>query len=280
MMKKLIGRSDMSCTIFVPWDCNNHCAFCNTKNEYKNSKCTNLDNIQKIKQSIIEVASMPSINAYTFTGGEPFNNPEKLLDMAKACKDAAPDKKVYINTYMPKEFIDSDEYEEFMSSPSIDGISISMPVGQLNFFKHLLDIKEFERVIRFKNKIRINAYVPDDCSLGNLENYLSIVEPFLKEDIHINLRADYNHITPDTLGAVANDRVFNELMEISSDYLGHSGCLVCRTDVFDTPYGLVYYHRGTPVTSLTIGDKLIINDLVIKQTGQLFYDWPEDDWLE
>lgn len=169
MMKKLIGRSDISCTIFVPWDCNNHCAFCNTKNEYKNSKCTNLDNIQKIKQSIIEVASMPSINAYTFTGGE----------------------------------------------------------------------------------------------------------SFLKEGIHINLRADYNHITPDTLGAVANDRVFNELMEISSDYLGHSGCLVCRTDVFDTPYGLVYYHRGTPVTSLTIGDKLIINDLVIKQTGQLFYDWPE-----
>lgn len=38
-MRFIKGRSNLSCTIFVPWDCNNHCRFCTSKHMYKERTC-------------------------------------------------------------------------------------------------------------------------------------------------------------------------------------------------------------------------------------------------
>lgn len=38
-MRYIKGRSNLSCTIFVPWDCKNHCKFCTSKNMYKERTC-------------------------------------------------------------------------------------------------------------------------------------------------------------------------------------------------------------------------------------------------
>ena len=38
-MRYIEGRSKLSCTIFVPSDCNNHCKFCTSKQMYKQRTC-------------------------------------------------------------------------------------------------------------------------------------------------------------------------------------------------------------------------------------------------
>ena len=33
-MKYVVGRSNLSVTVFVPWDCEKHCPFCTSKEFY------------------------------------------------------------------------------------------------------------------------------------------------------------------------------------------------------------------------------------------------------
>ena len=75
-MRYIKGRSNLSCTIFVPWDCNNHCKFCTSKQMYKQRTCdidAILAQIKKINEEMLSNFQKVGIfryNAFDEMGGK------------------------------------------------------------------------------------------------------------------------------------------------------------------------------------------------------------------
>lgn len=99
----------------------------------------------------------------------------------------------------------------------------------------------------------------------------------------LNFRGDYTKTDQTTLNS-ADDPFFKTLMGMADfEPLGHNGCLVCRSDAFKTKKGTIVYHRGIAETSLLFSGELhgkngrhatlVVNDFVVKQDGELRYDW-------
>ena len=65
-------------TIFVPYDCKNHCPFCINKGEYADMTGFSLE---KICRSIERMDAITPDCDFVFTGGEPFANLESLQVM-------------------------------------------------------------------------------------------------------------------------------------------------------------------------------------------------------
>ena len=68
-------------TIFVPYDCRNHCPFCVNKQEYAHAEGFSVEAILK------SIAVMDEITPrcdFVFTGGEPFANLKALQRMLAA----------------------------------------------------------------------------------------------------------------------------------------------------------------------------------------------------
>ena len=85
-------------TIFVPYDCRNHCPFCVNKQEYAHAEGFSVEAILK------SIAVMDEITPrcdFVFTGGEPFANLKALQRMLDAIPTTH---KVYINTTFPVQF--------------------------------------------------------------------------------------------------------------------------------------------------------------------------------
>ena len=86
-------------TIFVPYDCWNHCPFCVNKQEYAHAEGFSVEAILK------SIAVMDEITPrcdFVFTGGEPFANLKALQRMLDAIPTTH---KVYINTTFPVQVI-------------------------------------------------------------------------------------------------------------------------------------------------------------------------------
>ena len=62
-------------TVFVPYDCKNHCPFCINKEEYADMTGFSLD---KICESIRRMDSITPYCDFVFTGGEPLADLEAL----------------------------------------------------------------------------------------------------------------------------------------------------------------------------------------------------------
>ena len=75
MIEYVVGRSNLALTIFVPYDCPNHCPFCTSKDDYKDTSTFSLDEIIK---SIRNIAYLPQITDIVITGGEPFADLKSL----------------------------------------------------------------------------------------------------------------------------------------------------------------------------------------------------------
>ena len=82
-------------TIFVPYDCNNHCPFCINKQEYADMTGFSLE---KICDSIRIMDSITPKCDFVFTGGEPMANLESLQVMLDCIPTTH---KVFINTTFP-----------------------------------------------------------------------------------------------------------------------------------------------------------------------------------
>lgn len=59
-------------TVFVPYDCNNHCPFCINKQEYED--CTGFS-LEAILRSIRTMDEITPACDFVFTGGEPLAQP-------------------------------------------------------------------------------------------------------------------------------------------------------------------------------------------------------------
>ena len=262
------GRTEVPVTVFVPWDCNNNCKFCTTKHEYKSLyPATTLDsNIEKVKQSIRLMTSSKTITDVVFTGGEPFEHLDLLKELINEVKGT---QRVFVNTSFS---ISDQKFEEaliYLQSKrnKIDSVSVSCPFEGFNNFNRI------EALSKFKDKkfFRINSIVTGKETKAQVVAFLD--KYFLPVFREFNFRADYRKVTQATLHS-ANDKFFKTLMSIKEiQFVTFNGCLVCRNDLFKTKYGNLYYHRGINNTSLKYGDMLIVNDFVIKQDGEIRYDW-------
>ena len=72
-MKYVVGRSNLSVTVFVPWDCEKHCPFCTSKEFYSSMECS----LPKVLMSL-EYLCSTGIREVVVSGGEPFSNLDGL----------------------------------------------------------------------------------------------------------------------------------------------------------------------------------------------------------
>ena len=112
-------------TVFVPYDCKNHCPFCINKEEYADMTGFSLE---KICESIGRMDNISPRCDFVFTGGEPFANLEAFQIMMDA---VPPTHKIYINTTLP---VSTDQPEETV----LDFIERNMrKIACINVSRHL-----------------------------------------------------------------------------------------------------------------------------------------------
>jgi organic radical activating enzyme len=145
------GRTNLACTIFVPFDCKNNCSFCTSKESYsKFNKDLNkiLEDIKILNQSDFFVE-------YVLTGGEPISDFEGLKKIVDTCN-----KRVFINTTLPLQDNLFEIIEYFNTENKIAGINISRHIGHK--FK---DVADKDTIDKIKKPIRINTTVPIQKSI-------------------------------------------------------------------------------------------------------------------
>ena len=252
-MKFIVGRNNLACTIFVPFDCNNNCPFCTSKKMYKSIEL----NPDKIIDNIIKVNKNPDIVEYVLTGGEPFAN----LDETKRIINAM-EKRCYINTTLPLVKNIDDVIEYINSEPKISGINVSRHIGYT--FSGVADLDLIERI---KKPIRINTVINKHFTFGAFKEF---VKKWGSDSRMINLRADYTKL--DTTTLKSRDSI-EELLSEEYRYNGDGGCLVCHSTSFEADNCYVQYHRGLMFSSVRFGKKTYVNDVIITPDGNIYKDW-------
>lgn len=252
-MKFLVGRRNLACTIFVPFDCDNNCPFCTSKKMYKNIDL----NSEAIMEKIKLINGNYDITEFVLTGGEPFAN----LEITKSMVDIM-EKKCFINTTLPM-VKNIDEVIDFINNtPKIQGINISRHIGH-----EFSGVANLEIINRINKPIRINTVINKNFSF---DEFIEFVKKWGNEKILINLRADYTKL--DTTSLKARDVIETQLSE-EYIYRGSGGCLVCHSSSFEADNCLISYHRGLMYSSVKMGDKTYINDAIITPDGKIYKDW-------
>ena len=82
-------------TVFVPYDCNNHCPFCINKKEYADCSGFSLDAILRSIHTMDEIT--PRCD-FVFTGGDPLADLGSLQKMLDAIPNTH---RIFINTTFP-----------------------------------------------------------------------------------------------------------------------------------------------------------------------------------
>lgn len=253
-MKYIKGRTNLSATIFVPYDCDNNCPFCTSKKDYKD--CSKF-NLNEILNKINKLNKNPIIQEYVITGGEPFANINGLIRILNVCK-----KPVYINTTLPIKTI-KESIEIINNYSIINGVNISRHIGFE--FKNVASLDDIDRI---KKSIRINTVMNDNF---DFDKFFDFVNKYGKKKRDINLRADYTKI--DISSLKSRDYVFYNLATVY-DYICTESCIVCNTEYFSVnDEFLVSYHRGMEHSCVCVGDKYYVNDILIKQDGNIYKDW-------
>lgn len=287
------GRFEHPATIFVPWDCGHHCPFCTTKAEYATKyPADKIDYFfERQKNSVRHLLAYDFVDDIVITGGEPLADISRLTELIEVIRrNERSHRNVYINTSLNLSDRQSDAAIRFLSSSvkdAVDGISVSLPYADVSMTNargyELLGIfmRECSREWRY-DWIRVNSVVRGNESPEQLRRFVKDILALEDGDLpgiwSINLRKDYTTCNQSNLND-CQDPTFRTLMSMTDmPYKGGGGCLVCRNDVFWPDNDLVHrliYHRGTESTSLRYGDLMVINDIVIKQDGEIRYDWQD-----
>ena len=258
-MEYIAGRTNLACTIFVPYDCDNNCPFCTSKWMYRDGGIEM--NIDKIIEMIDCINHTPTISEFVITGGEPIANIELLKQIVDAC-----DKPVFINTTLPKKYMDA-AIEYINSEDKISGVNISRQFTM----KVYNNIASPNDILKINKPIRINVM--------RTENYKEYLDEFMKTwilrtDIMLNLREDYRYTTKENL-KVRNDVV--DYLANKFVYINAGGCMVCNGETFVNPYTsqFIHYHRGIEHSCVRYESRTYVNDVIIRPDGNVFDDW---DW--
>lgn len=262
-MKYKIGRDNFALTIFIPVNCSNNCEFCTSKQDYT----SNPPSLEAVKSSIEKVARYKiPFKEIVITGGEPFADLEVLDEIIKLvnCKFDLP---VYINTTLPRRtMIESVKY--INKTSAIAGVNISRHI-KYSFAEHIAPTEFLSFITK---PTHINCVISGTETEDEIREFCKTYEPELKPTDNIVFRADYRQITQDGLRAFS-DTDFQKFEDIFG-YRGSTGCNVCNTDSFGYA-GKIRYHRGLENSALHFKRRVEVNDMIIKQNGEIRYDWNE-----
>lgn len=250
------GRKNLSATIFVPYDCKNNCRFCTSKKDYKDCDGFSLD---KIIDSIISINENDTIMEYVITGGEPFADTNKLREIL----NVAWRKPVYINTTLPLDTFE-DSLNVINDYSCIKGINVSRHLGF--DFKNVVSIADLDRIIK---PVRINTVINE---YFNKDLFVDFCYAYGKKKRDINLRADYRNINEDNLKSRDN---ISKFLSEQFDYMSSESCMVCNSEYYSVDDKFICaYHRGMELSSVTTANgKCYVNDVLIKQNGNIYRDW-------
>jgi organic radical activating enzyme len=252
-MKFLVGRKNLACTIFVPFDCDNNCPFCTSKKMYKNIDL----NPEAIMDKIKLINGNYDITEFVLTGGEPFADLETTKKLVGLME-----KKCFINTTFP--LVENiEEVIDFINNePKIHGINISRHIGH-----EFSGVANIDLIGKIKKPIRINTVINKNFNFSDFANF---VKKWGSDTRMINLRADYTKL--DTTSLKARDEVETWLAE-NYLYMGSGGCLVCHSSTFEADNCMISYHRGLMYSSVKMGERTYINDAIITPDGKIYKDW-------
>ena len=272
----IAGRDNLAVTIFVPYDCPNHCPFCTSKDEYKDTSKFDLPNILN---SINEVGQFNDVTEFVITGGEPFADLDKLQDILDNCSIWK--KPIFINTTLPvKDAQEALTIFNFIleNKDIISGINVSRHM----MVKTNLELDSLIEAIHNATTIslRINSVLIDvKAEKTRVKDFIDKYAYFVNS---INFRGDYTKIkNQDDLRGLDHP-LLNVLFDLPNlEYLGSGGCLVCNDNTFYTKAGhqLTYIslHRGYEHSCVKKGRYYIINDIIIKQDGRILCDWDGEE---
>lgn len=269
-LRLIVGRSNLSITVFVPWDCENKCPFCTTKSLYSSMDLSLTNVIASLKELL-----KTDVREIVITGGEPFSNLEGLDQLLSTIYEHG-SKKVYINTTFPKKTQNEktleliDKYRCF-----VRGINVSRHNGISSE-----DDRLFIRSVDCRIPVRIN-HIVDETTAKHMTN--DDLEKLIYDASFVSsslcFRYDYRKILDtEQLKSIHNNDFLNRLFEMESlSYVHSHGCLVCNTDVFGYKRGVrdydVLFHRGTQLTYVRTSMYGIINDIVLFPNGVVRLDW-------
>lgn len=265
-MDFVFGRDNLALTVFVPWDCHNHCGFCTSKDSYRVNE-PSLQNVKYQMRRFFQLYKFP-VKDVVFTGGEPMMNIPALAELI----DLVPkDKRIFINTTFIK--ATKGEFLDLVDKGRISGVNISRHGETFeDDCKMMCGIADDEEILDINCPVRINCVLKGQC-IGVL------VERWRDKGVTLNLREDYTLLVPRELHDPYRP-VPMELLGIGYHFWKHTQCRVCDTTYFkpeDQELPTAMYHKGMQDSSILEGDVLEINDLIIDQTGALRYDWRQRD---
>ncbi len=271
-LRLIVGRSNLSITVFVPWDCENKCPFCTTKSLYSSMDLSLTNVIASLKELL-----KTDVREIVITGGEPFSNLEGLDQILSTIYEHG-SKKVYINTTFPKKTQNEktleliEKYRCFVS-----GINVSRHSGISSDEDRL-----FIRSVDCRIPVRIN-HIVDETTAKHMTN--DDLEKLIYEASFVSsslcFRYDYRKVLDtEQLKSIHNNDFLNRLFDMESlSYVNSHGCLVCNTDVFGYKRGLrdydVRFHRGIQNTFVRTNVYGIINDIIVFPNGVVRLDWDE-----
>lgn len=254
-------------TVFVPYNCRNHCPFCINKEEYAHPEGFSVD---QICDSIRCMDAITPYCDFVFTGGEPFANLKSLqqmLDMIPATH------KIYINTTLPVfEFQTADDIVAFTQKNrnKITCINVS------RHMQHYVVESNDQLLTRLAVPFRINCVLYKKYPVRDMVPYL---ERFYRiPGASIQFRFDYTETTPQNLYDTWDDKILHDLKRIAA-YTGLDGCRMRCGFHFDYKGMELTYHKTLPYSTIVETDKTngvtygILYDILIKQTGAIHSDW-------
>jgi len=254
-------------TVFVPYDCGNHCPFCINKGEYADLTGFSAD---KICESIAIMDSITPECDFVFTGGEPFADLKSLQRMLDCIPTTH---KVYINTTLPVSKHQSEEdIVEFTrrNCGKITCINVSRHMQ-----RYVVESND-TLLSRLEVPFRINCVLYKDYPSQQIVPYLERFLPI--PGANIQFRFDYTATTPDNLYDQGSDRILADLRKIAR-YTGLDGCRMRCGFHFDYKGMELTYHKTLPYSTITETDPAdgvtydILYDILIKQNGDIHSDW-------
>ncbi len=254
-------------TVFVPYDCGNHCPFCINKGEYADLTGFSAD---KICQSIAIMDSITPECDFVFTGGEPFADLKSLQRMLDCIPTTH---KVYINTTLPvSKHQSEDDIVEFTrhNRGKITCINVSRHMQ-----RYVVESND-ALLSRLEVPFRINCVLYKDYPAEQIVPYLERFLPI--PGANIQFRFDYTATTPENLYDQENDRILADLRKIAR-YTGLDGCRMRCGFHFDYKGMELTYHKTLPYSTITETDPAdgvtydILYDILIKQNGDIHSDW-------
>lgn len=251
-------------TVFVPYDCNNHCPFCINKKEYADCSGFSLDAILRSIHTMDEIT--PRCD-FVFTGGEPLADLGSLQKMLDAIPNTH---RIFINTTFPvQQKYSADEMIAF-TKRNRDKITC------INISRHMVHYVEEcndELLGSLKVPVRINCVLFKNYPHDGM---IAFANRFAKYGLPIQFRADYTITTPENLYEREGDQILADLMK-NFEYLGLDGCRIRCGYHFNNHGQHIAYHRTLPYSTMTEtidGTTYdILYDVLVKQTGEPHSDW-------